>query len=375
MIALADRKHGGLRAAVLLSFALACAEGCSVRRGVEPPASPERAGLGDLTSAADRARLEAIAAARTGTPDEGGYRIGPDDLLDIRIPDLLDAQPQAASPRGAQGGAEVPAVSAAPAFQQGVRVTGSGEVSLPLLGMVPANGLTPTELEQEVDRRLVAAAILRSPHVSVLVAEYRSRVVAVTGSVERPGLYPVTRPGTTLADVLWAAGGPNREAGRVVEFVPAGDGSAGNRSPLRLDIELLLGLAGRDGRLPNPLARPGDVVSVAPAGSVLVDGWVEKPGSYPVTRGLTVSGALAAAGGQVFAADRRHATVKRVLGPGEAYSFTVDLEAVSHGTAADPPVVDGDVVRLPVSRSRVVPWGMWTVAREMIHVGGNVLLF
>jgi len=48
---------------------------------------------------------------------------------------------------------------------------------------------------------------------------------------------------------------------------------------------------------------------------------------------------------------------------------------VAHGTAAAPPVVDGDVVRLPVSKSRVVPWGMWTVAREMIHVGGNVLLF
>ena len=152
-------------------------------------------------------------------------------------------------------------------------------------------------------------------------------------------------------------------------------GSVGDRSPLRIDLELLLGLAGRDGRLPNPLARPGDVISVAPAGSVLVDGWVEKPGSYPVTRGLTVSGALAAAGGQVFAADRRRASVKRVLGPNEDYSFTVDLEAVAHGTAADPPVVDGDVVRLPVSRSRVVPWGVWTVAREMIHVGGNVLLF
>ena len=376
MLAFANRKHGGRLAAVLLSFVLACAEGCSVRRGVESPSPtpPGRAGLGDLTSATDRARLEAIAAGRLGTPDDGGYRIGPDDLLDIRIPDLLEAQAQAASPRGAQGGAEVPAVSAAPAFQQGVRVTGSGEVSVPLLGMVPANGLTPTELEQDITRRLVAADILRTPHVSVLVAEYRSRVVAVTGSVERPGLYPLTRPGTTLADLLWAAGGPTREAGRVVEFVPAA-GSVGDRSPLRIDLELLLGLAGRDGRLPNPPARPGDVISVAPAGSVLVDGWVEKPGSYPVTRGLTVSGALAAAGGQVFAADRRRASVKRVLGPNEDYSFTVDLEAVAHGTAADPPVVDGDVVRLPVSRSRVVPWGVWTVAREMIHVGGNVLLF
>lgn len=375
MRALTDRKHGGLLAAVLFSCVLGCAVGCSVRRGVEPrPAGTERPGLGDLTSAADRARLEVIAAARANASDDGSYRIGPDDLLDIRIPDLLEAQAQAASPRGAQGGAEVPAVSAAPAFQQGVRVTGSGEVSVPLLGMVLANGLTPTELEQDITRRLVAADILRTPHVSVLVAEYRSRVVAVTGSVERPGLYPLTRPGTTLADLLWAAGGPTREAGRVVEFVPAA-GSVGDRSPLRIDLELLLGLAGRDGRLPNPPARPGDVISVAPAGSVLVDGWVEKPGSYPVTRGLTVSGALAAAGGQVFAADRRRASVKRVLGPNEDYSFTVDLEAVAHGTAADPPVVDGDVVRLPVSRSRVVPWGVWTVAREMIHVGGNVLLF
>jgi len=376
VLALEDTKHGGRLAAVLLSFVLACAVGCSVRRGADvSPPSPPRAGLGDLTSAADRARLEVIAAARASAADDGGYRIGPDDLLDIRIPDLLEAQAQAASPHGAQGGAEVPAVSAAPAFQQGVRVTGSGEVNLPLLGMVAANGLTPSELERDIARRLVAADILRSPHVSILVAEYRSRVVAVTGSVERPGLYPITRPGTTLGDLLWAAGGPNREAGRVVEFVPAADGGAGDRSPLRLDLELLLGLAGRDGHLPNPLVRPGDVVSVAPAGSVLVDGWVEKPGSYQITRGLTVSGALAAAGGQVFAADRRRATVKRVLGPGEDYSFTVDLEAVAHGTAADPPVVDGDVVRLPVSRSRVVPWGMWTVAREMIHVGGNVLLF
>ena len=376
MRALTDRKHGGLLAAVLFSCVLGCAVGCSVRRGVEPrPAGSERPGLGDLTSAADRARLEVIAAARANASDDGSYRIGPDDLLDIRIPDLLEAQPQAASPRGAQGGAEVPAVSAAPAFQQGVRVTGAGEVSLPLLGMVEAKGLTPTELEHDIARRLVAADILRSPHVSVLVAEYRSRVVAVSGSVERPGLYPITKPGTTLTDILWAAGGPNRDAGRVVEFVPAADGSAGDRSPVRLDLELLLGLAGRDGRMPNPPARPGDVVSVAPAGSVLVDGWVEKPGSYPVTRGLTVSGALAAAGGQVFAADRRRATVKRVLGPGEDRSFTVDLDAVAHGVAADPPVVDGDVIRLPVSASRVVPWGMWTVAREMVHVGGNVLLF
>src|SRR5438094_411681 len=31
-----------------------------------------------------------------------------------------------------------------------------------------------------------------------------NRVAAVVGSVERPGLYPLTRPGATIADLLWA---------------------------------------------------------------------------------------------------------------------------------------------------------------------------
>src|SRR5262249_7911708 len=125
----------------------------------------------------------------------------------------------------------------------------------------------------------------------------------------------------------------------------------------------------------NPKVLPGDVVSVSPAGSVLVDGWVDKPGSYAVTRGLTVSGAVAAAGGQLFAADRRHTTVLRSLGPGDERSFEVDLQAVADGPPPDIPITDGDVIRLPLSAVRIVPWGLWVVAREMIHIGGSVVLF
>ena len=101
------------------------------------------------------------------------------------------------------------------------------------------------------------------------------------------------------------------------------------------------------------------------AGNVLVEGWVEKPGSYPVTRGLTLGGAIAAAGGSQFSGDRSRTEVRRVAASGGSRTFEVDLDAIA----------DGDIVHVPASVARVVPWSMWTVAREMIHVGGSVLLF
>jgi protein involved in polysaccharide export with SLBB domain len=144
---------------------------------------------------------------------------------------------------------------------------------------------------------------------------------------------------------------------------------------MRLDLHVLLHASGADAVRMNPPVAAGDVISLAPAGSVLIDGWVDKPGSYPVTRSLTLSGAIAAAGGPLFAADREHATVRRVVAPGEERSFTVDLTAVAAGQAQDVAIADGDVITLPAAPTRVVPWAMWTIGREMVHIGGNVLLF
>src|SRR6266550_1120124 len=376
------RRATSMFAAVLL---LAPFGGCAP--GAKPAANAARAQAapavpaGDLMSSQDRTRLEALATARANGPSDDGYRIGPDDLLDIRIPDVLDGQ--GAGPVGRQApGTPGPATVAAAPAAQGLRVSDRGDITLPFIGQVHAEGLTGTELEAEIARRLVKEGILRQPRVSVQIVEYRSRVVAVIGSVERPGLYPLTRPRATLADMIWAAGGPAKEAGRVVEFAPAADSAparpaeaAPASAPIRVDVELLLHAPIDHGQGLNPRVRPGDVITVSPAGSVLVDGWVQKPGSYPVTRGLTLSGAIAAAGGDMFASDRQHAAVKRTLGPGEERSFTVDLEAVREGRTADVPITDGDVVRVPASTIRVIPWGAYNVLKGLVYVGGSVPLF
>jgi protein involved in polysaccharide export with SLBB domain len=342
---------------------------------------------GAVMSSRDRDALLKLTAARTAEKPTDGYRIGPDDLLDVRIPDLTDPQSMVSARLGQTGATGAQAIAAAPAFQQGLRVSATGEINVQTLGLVKAAGLTPTELERELARRLIASGILRAPQPSVQVAEYRSGVVAVIGSVERPGLYPVTRPRATLADMLWAAGGPAKDAGRVVEFVAAGGPRGG--APIRVDLEVLLhpeatgSASGAECRGNvqctdlrfNTEVRPGDTISMGAAGTVTVDGWVEKPGAYPVTRGLTVAGVIAAAGGHLFPADRTKTTVRRVGAAGEARSFDVDLAAVSAGSANDVPITDGDVIHVPPDPTRLVPWGVWTVAREMVHVGGSVLLF
>src|SRR5262249_25464822 len=144
-------EHGGRKAAVIL-LALGLAQGCSTRHsaGTSSPAIQE------LMSTNDRGRIEGIAARRALAPvDVGGYRIGPDDLLDVRIPALIDAPSVGASTHAGSTG-ETPVVSGAPAYQQGFRVNGNGEVNIPMLGLVRASGFTPTELEHDIAARLVA---------------------------------------------------------------------------------------------------------------------------------------------------------------------------------------------------------------------------
>jgi len=344
----------------------------------------------------DLARLASLMQERSQPGEEASYRIGPDDLLDIRIADLLEARSfsqGASAPSAAQGPAPV---AGAPTFAEGDRVGANGEITLPLIGSVHAAGLTPMQLEDRISARLVSEGILRKPEVEVEIAEHRSRVVAVVGSVERPGTFPLTKSGATLADMIWVAGGPAKDAGRVVQFSPAGmdaddartaasgttmsdaspvlGGSAPGK-PIRIDLHALLRPSGPGMASLNPPVRPGDVISVTAAGSVLVEGWVEKPGSYPVTPGLTLGGAVAAAGGSLYAADLEAVSVRRTLSAGHQRTLPVDLAAVSEGRTPDVPILDGDVITVPPSSAKVVPWGVWSVAREVIHVGASVPIF
>ena len=82
-------------------------------------------------------------------------------------------------------------------------VDGAGNVSVPLIGIVPARGLTTAQLESTIAARL-RQGYLRDPHVSVEVEAFRP--FFVLGEVEVPGQYPFVN-GATVQDAIAIAGG------------------------------------------------------------------------------------------------------------------------------------------------------------------------
>ena len=186
-------------------------------------------------------------------------------------------------------------------------VDGEGAIMFPLLGTVPATGLTPSELAGALTRRL-AAGYLREPRVTVALEAARSRRVFVVGAVRSPGAYTLDGP-VRLLEVLALAGSATRDAyGEVVlsrrdrAGVPMVSGLdalgkqlAGGVPPGRvLNLEALQAARAGARRHRAARRRPG----LRPPGRARVRvGSVADPGEYPLRVGMTVRQLVTSAGG------------------------------------------------------------------------------
>ena len=84
-------------------------------------------------------------------------------------------------------------------------VDADGSVSVPLVGDIPAAGLTKTALGQTIGERLRANLGLNSA-INVIVEIVECRPFYVMGNVNKPGEYPY-RPGMTVLQAVSIAGG------------------------------------------------------------------------------------------------------------------------------------------------------------------------
>jgi polysaccharide biosynthesis/export protein len=287
------------------------------------------------------------------------YRIGPQDLLEI-------------------------SVFEAPELNRTVRVSASGEISLPLVGAVQASDLTPKALEF-VLQELLRRNYMKDPHVSVFMKEMQSHPVSVFGAVKKPGVFQIDGP-KSLVEILSMAEGLAEDAGDTVivmrgAALPSGeepvlDASSPKAKPdvpaandsrtsenqaggTTVESSLKNLLESGDPRY-NVIVYPGDVVKVTRAGVVYVEGDVKKPGGFMLktNENISVLQAVALAEGLTRNAAGSRARIMRTdEATGARTEIPIDLNKMLTGGLTDAMLRPNDIVFVPNSTGKSVFYG------------------
>lgn len=132
--------------------------------------------------------------------DDSAGRVDP-SLPDRRVPPVLDTL-------GVNDQIQV-RVWRNEDLDRALTVDQAGNINLPLIGTIEAQGRTPEELRLAIENGL--REYIKNPQVSVNRTAMGSRRFFVLGEVNAAGSYSMTRP-LTMRQALAMAGGPNTSA-------------------------------------------------------------------------------------------------------------------------------------------------------------------
>lgn len=141
------------------------------RQSAEPPPEPSKV---------EAPKVTAISPDTPGLAvDPKTYVIGPEDILHIRV-------------------------WREPDFTGSVAVRPDGKLTMPLIGDLQAEGLTPDRLAAQLKQAL--SDYINKPEITVSLVQVNSKKYFISGGVNRPGQFPLVVP-TRVFDALSAAGG------------------------------------------------------------------------------------------------------------------------------------------------------------------------
>ena len=317
----------------------------------------------DVPAIADSSRVQRLIEERGTSASEANYRLAEGDELLVNVLGVKD-------------------------LAGTYRVSELGRISLPLVRPIEVEGLSVKEATSAVRRAL--EQILQDPIVTISVTERKGAQVAVMGAVGTPGSYSLEGFDETLADLITRAGGIARHAGPTLFFFPSGGGQsrpivasvnspgkiAGQTGPAGNAVEIDLTRLYRGRSVPElslPL-RAGDAILIPLAGEVFVNGWVERPGPYPLQTKMTFTEALARAGGLHFGASRGEMRLVRVGPAGTPSVHSISYEEAESNISKDPYLQAGDRIEVAANPARVAGWGFYWVIQSVfgIQAGGRV---
>ena len=308
-------------------FFTGCVSGDSIR----PSAS-----ISDLSNQRKTDKLnETLMLSAVSQKDvlKESYAIGPEDLLEIDAYNVDE-------------------------LKKTVRVNSLGEINLPLVGVLNVKGLTTSETERLIAKKL--DKYIEETVVTVFIKEYKSQKITVVGAVKNPGIFTVTGQ-QTLIDVLMLSGGIANDSGNTCYILRPAEKSGQEHSSektgagrqaetILIDIDDLL----INGNLAlNIPVFSGDVINIPRGGVIFVDGEVKDPGVYPVRGEIVLTKAIALAHGISPDALQNEVRIFRDNAKGEKEIITADYEAIRDGKKPDIALLENDVVIVPVNGTKV----------------------
>lgn len=290
------------------------------------------------------------------TAADGGradYVLGPGDLLIVRI----------------QGVGEY----------HKLRVSNSGRVRLPFLGVRRVADLTVRQLELEVIRALQEKGLVNDPWVHIDMEQRRAHPVYILGEVMMCGQF-ILDDGMRVLDLVAQAGGMNELATPVAYLYrrsPAKTDQSSDAGPvpeawsdevIPVDFDKIAGDTGSEF---NIELKAGDVLYVPERRKLrfYVVGDVANPGAFefpqkgahpkgnPAALSATqmrVSEAVARAGGPMKTAKAGQGVLVRLVEDGTRRQIPVDLTAILQGRRPDIPIAPDDVIYIPGSAAKSI---------------------
>jgi polysaccharide biosynthesis/export protein len=155
-----------------------------------------------------------------------------------------------------------------------VQVGDNGTINLPLVGETLASGKTVEELQRDLAARL-GAKYLQSPQVTVLVKEFNSSRVTISGAIAKPGVYPFR--GESLLQFVAIAGGFTPDANSVVLVLRQNNGQ---RSAAKFNVGAI-----QNGSAQDAAIQAGDVL--------VADSSIAKKGLNSILKVLPLAGVFA----------------------------------------------------------------------------------
>ncbi|HMF57486.1 MAG TPA: polysaccharide biosynthesis/export family protein [Pyrinomonadaceae bacterium] len=305
----------------------------------QPTSSPQTQGATQTqTSTSSPQNNEALQASsstsQSSSVADERYRIGAGDVLELRV-------------------LRAPELS-----REAIRVDQRGMIRIPMIDYdVPASCRTENELAQQI--ATIYLRYKRNPHVDVFVKEYQSKPVAVIGAVTQPGRFQMQRR-IRLLELMSYVNGPTEHAGRTINVIHAGvinqcDAGAVNEQAEDTQSFAAYKLSDmlRGDPAANPFISPGDIITVPEAEQAYVVGNVARPTNIPLREPVSVTRAIAIAGGTLRdTRTDRVRIVRQLPGSNQKTEILVDLRAISRQRAEDVLLQPNDIVEVQESGSK-----------------------